>query len=464
MPIFQRENGKFYARLFVPTEHQSVVRQKELKRSLKTSDPKIANQRLHAAMVELQQQLDRLIETGRKLAAVSKDPESDPLSALMIRHGFARRYWPPDEVDAALTAMRSRAVQYVKTVARAASELDDRHSRILEAQGAASPELTSWVDEDADPYFDVAVIEADLHSLRRSEAEQIRLNQLLEEYKKERSDIRNKSLSDISLALSEFQGCVGNKAIEKYSKNDLFKYIDELKARNIKANTIRKKKEFIHGVFQFAVSLGKLSSNPFSGIKLTNTKGSSNRRPYSPDELQLLFNIKMKSDIRLLLTLLTVTGARLDEIALLRCNDFKTQDGVFYIDLEREGAILKNSGSRRQIPLHKVVHQTVRTAIAEAGGGSNRLFPAFPLDADGKATNAASKRCLRITGQLTPKRTVHELRHTFKRLCRDADVLEEIHDQLTGHTSQSISRSYGKGASLKKLDEAIQKLEHPWIC
>ena len=65
------------------------------------------------------------------------------------------------------------------------------------------------------------------------------------------------------------------------------------------------------------------------------------------------------------------------------------------------------------------------------------------------------ERELKITD---PGLVFHSFRHAFKRFARDAEINTEIHDLLTGHSSGTVGSTYGKGASIKTLKAAIEKI------
>ena len=47
---------------------------------------------------------------------------------------------------------------------------------------------------------------------------------------------------------------------------------------------------------------------------------------------------------------------RLEEIGQLRCEDIKTEGGIYYFDVNNEGnSHLKNNSSIRQIPIHSTL-------------------------------------------------------------------------------------------------------------
>jgi hypothetical protein len=50
---------------------------------------------------------------------------------------------------------------------------------------------------------------------------------------------------------------------------------------------------------------------------------------------------------------------------------------------------------------------------------------------------------------------------SFKRMCRDAGIGEELHDALTEHSGGGVGRSYGGGFGLKVLAEAMEKMPVP---
>ena len=72
-------------------------------------------------------------------------------------------------------------------------------------------------------------------------------------------------------------------------------------------------------------------------------------------------------------------------------------------------------------------------------------------------------RYLRIKCGITESAKVfHSFRHTFKRMTRDAELPEELHDALTGHAGKGgAGRTYGRGVSLKPLVRAIDKVRCP---
>ena len=84
----------------------------------------------------------------------------------------------------------------------------------------------------------------------------------------------------------------------------------------------------------------------------------------------------------------------------------------------------------------------------------------FHLIADGKAQNAASKRSMHYIRKVTKDKDLvaHSFRHTFKDLCRDADIPNDLHKFITGHSGGDVSSYYGEGHSLERRKEAIDRV------
>lgn len=63
-----------------------------------------------------------------------------------------------------------------------------------------------------------------------------------------------------------------------------------------------------------------------------------------------------------------------------------------------------------------------------------------------------------VTGRA---KVLHSFRHLFKDRCREADLGEELHDALTGHSGGRVGRDYGAGFSVRRLAEGMARIEFP---
>lgn len=169
-----------------------------------------------------------------------------------------------------------------------------------------------------------------------------------------------------------------------------------------------------------------------------------------------------------------LSGMRLDEIAQLRIRDLVQDEdtGRWYFDVGRSGGrTTKTSSSIRHVPMHRELERIgllrYRETVAnEISSLDESLWPDVRAEGSRPRSSAWSKwfgRYLREKCAVADSTKVfHSFRHTFKRMTRDAGLVEEVHDTLTGHASNGgVGRAYGKGMSLRPLVAAIDQVEPP---
>ena len=249
---------------------------------------------------------------------------------------------------------------------------------------------------------------------------------------------------------------MGDLDLDKITKVMLYDFAELLAKNNSSNQTIRNYMASIRAVLDYAERKGKISVNPAYKLKL-ETYGASKkqRKPFPFAMVKELFKLKLPDDIRLLWSIMVSTGMRLDEVALLNISDIKEERGIRYFDLT--GMKVKNKGSSRKVPIPDILKGTIDEWIKTLE--TDRLF-SFPIDADGKAQNAASKKGMRFIRSVTLDEDLvaHSFRHTFKDLCRDANITKDLHDFITGHSGGDVSSYYGEGFSLEKRKEAIDEV------
>jgi integrase len=181
------------------------------------------------------------------------------------------------------------------------------------------------------------------------------------------------------------------------------------------------------------------------------------RQPFDSNALQRIFGSRIYTDgfrpeggagdAAFWLPLLALyTGARLEEPGQLHPDDVYVEssesgaDGVasawvLRITDEGEGQRLKNSGSRRRVPLHPELLRLGFVEFAQSRRVGSLIFHELREDVAGRETGNYSKwfgRWLRKERCVTDTRmTFHSFRHGFKDLCRDVGIDEPVHDALT---------------------------------
>lgn len=280
---------------------------------------------------------------------------------------------------------------------------------------------------------------------------------------------------------NEFQAVVGDIHVEDIRKTHAYRYAEWMDAKGLANKTIKSAISRVSVMLVRAEKLGVIEANPFINLSLEEYgTPAESYLPFDPDELAAIFAQEMPVDDRLALTLLAITGARLDEIALLEWSQVKRETGITYLDF-RPATKLKNPQGQRVVP----IHSKVAPMLAIRGAG--RLFN-YPKDEDGKAQNAAGKRLSTYVNNITddPLKVLHSFRSTFKDMLRDAGVTAEmvkllesgevalsefadainsgrvskdLNDRITGHSQKDVAGKYGLGEALITRAAAIEKLE-----
>lgn len=282
-----------------------------------------------------------------------------------------------------------------------------------------------------------------------------------------------------------------------------FRQILEFEARSPSPRRLSKKtrwKWFLayKKLFDCAVSIGLVATNPVEKVMLKAKGEEEERLFYNADDISLIFSrplfqgcdrthtkngvlwgyredagdLMLKDAYYWLPILGLWTGCRLEEMAAAKAADIKQDaDGTWFLDLT--GRKLKNRQSQRQVPLHTRLVEAgfIKHVEAVQRRGEVYLFPDLPHDPEGALSSSRTFTkwwgmwCARNGGEgsgiTTPSKTFHSFRHSFKRACRDAGVGEEIHDLLTGHKGMQVGRGYGQGAGLRVLAEAMAKVSYP---
>lgn len=146
-------------------------------------------------------------------------------------------------------------------------------------------------------------------------------------------------------------------------------------------------------------------------------------------------------------------------------DDLIEQQGIqcIRIDDSREGQNLKNSSSRRILPMHPALIDLGLMQHAETvrSTGAVRLFPELEA-VRGKLGHAPSKwfgRYKTKQGITDPRKTFHSFRHTLIDDLRDAGVQDSLIKRIAGHEDSAVTFSiYGSRSPLKAMAEALSHI------
>jgi integrase len=201
-------------------------------------------------------------------------------------------------------------------------------------------------------------------------------------------------------------------------------------------------------------ALGRVKEVELPGFE----KKASDISAIRPDEaLQVLKAARRTSDARTrwLPWLCAYTGARINEVAKLRREDFLESEGYWFFKLTTSGGrSLKTASSVRYVPVHptleaegfrKFVESTPKGALF--GPSADTTVRRWFWDEDGAAISREGVR------------PSHGWRHLFEDLCIRDGVSDSAKNYITGRVKPGSDQDYGKTlARLPGLHREISKI------
>ncbi|OPK09973.1 site-specific integrase [Pseudomonas sp. VI4.1] len=243
--------------------------------------------------------------------------------------------------------------------------------------------------------------------------------------------------------------------------------------KTITAVTVNNRLRKLSAFLNWCKANGYIADNPLVGMKVMTGSAKEARLSFDRHDLTTLLDLAAlkaearKHPWRYWLPLLgRATGARLEELCQLRVDDFIEQQGIpcIRIDDSREGQNLKNSSSRRMLPLHPALIDLGLLQHVESvrSTGTNRLFPELEA-VRGKLGHAPSKwfgRYKTNLGITDPRKTFHSFRHTLIDELRDAGVQDSLIKRIAGHEDSAVTFGiYGSRIPLRAMVEALMHIK-----
>lgn len=272
---------------------------------------------------------------------------------------------------------------------------------------------------------------------------------------------RSTTLNDYWKIFEAFARFLQRKELSKITRKDVIAFRDHLLENGQGLTTVSRKIGILKTLFRVAIDYELLSANPADQVKAVGAPQQKPRLAFSVEDLNLLFRSPIYTeshrpksggrDACYWLPLMALfTGCRVEELAQLLVTDIHHEDGLgYYLNISDEAAHshLKNSSSRRRIPIHSALLDCGLLDYAESVRQRHFLFPDLkpnPRQKMGGYFSNFFSGYLRKQVGITDKRKVfHSFRHTFKDICRSVGIDEAVHDALTGHTAPSAGRRYG---------------------
>ncbi|MFK3889788.1 DUF6538 domain-containing protein [Sphingomonas sp. NPDC079357] len=331
-----------------------------------------------------------------------------------------------------------------------------------------------------------------------------------------------KAIAAAAKAIEYFISYIGDVGIGEITADDCFEYRDALEVMpasmpraqrrlpfadlvtlyesrtdvvRVKPASVKKYLGAIQALLGFAFQERFIPANVAAGIKVEGHSKKSNRRPFTRAELTSLFADPLftrawslsesrssvsDTTLRWLFFLGLCTGGRIEELGQILVPDVQQADGVWYIDVttyisedvaEADPELAKRTktdSSTRVIPLHPKLIELgfVNHVLALYQAGFVKLFGDLRPDSLQVQTKEASRRANRVIDKAVSRdrRIVfHSFRHTFKDLCRDAEIPKDVHDQMMGHAPADVGGGYGLGRAVASLAAHMKTIDLDFI-
>ena len=480
-PFKHPKTGVFYFRRKVPERLAKRIGKSWIKRSLGTKNPREAKElfAIEAARVEqLFKNADTLTDLSFKqvtalaaewYAARLKDDEAEPgdpeglgtlLTDLSLDPSYAEKVSAVGGFVGATLEARGLVVS------------DDTYAALVSAFYENYRRLVWFLSKRAKGNYEPdPIIEAAPKFERENDKPKVSLDDLVSGWALE-SRPRERTQEEFKRAVTRLGDFIGSQDAHKVTPDKVAEYKAYLLTSGKSHKTTKNNLSALSAVFGWGFRNRKLSSNPIHGISIkVKKRPDEGRRSFTMEEACRILEAASRAQDgkRWVPLILAYSGARVGEVAQLLKDDVRQVEGIWCLDLNARAAAeksLKNVGSSRLVPLHpEIIRAGFLDFVKESKDGA-ALFPDFPKRKKGtRGDNASAKlsRWVRSqTGIGKGDRSVapnHSWRHLFKDRCREADIRNEVQDEITGHRPGTVARSYGsRQFPVKVLYEAILKL------
>ena len=306
---------------------------------------------------------------------------------------------------------------------------------------------------------------------------------------------RPKTIAMVKASCIRFHDSIGSVPVEQVTKANVIAFKNHMVEAGQSISNANIRLSHISALLGWAARNGIVPSNVALGTSIPNPQSrKSRRKPFKLPELKEIFGSPVFSEgVRpaggkgeaayWIPTIALYTGARVREIAQLRCGDirdseFADGDGnmrrswFFSIaeDTDEAGlqTAIKTDASERLVPVHpKLIELGFIDYVQKLSDQKGRVFPLLPVDIYGNPAAIwgewFSGYLRKVCGVVDKRMTFHSFRHTFKDYARDARIEEGIQRQIMGHEGGDVADSYGSGYSLHIIVDAIAAYRVPGL-
>ena len=279
-------------------------------------------------------------------------------------------------------------------------------------------------------------------------------------------DTKAKTIQKYNKIATDLYTLLGRRPVETLSSTDLEAIKTLWKSRGNIVNTIKQKLDILKTLVRPFINNSQLIEL-FKDVYPQASISSVKRLPFTEGQHKsfienVLESSNVRQDDKMLLILLSLTGARVEEVYQLRSDDFeKTQDGwiIRFASHHQTGtgdSELKNTDSARRLPIYRGIDAEFDHWLDKRITSEGYIFPHGSTNKHGTRSAAASKRLNRILRKLFPndKRLVlQSTRKTASRIMRQHKVDPRVRHRTLGHADSGIHDSHYDPGELIDAEE-----------
>jgi integrase len=425
-PFKKPETGVYYLRRIVPEDIRAIIGKTEVRRSLKTKDPRTAARRFTEAAREVDKEWEELRREPESTVLTSLDPQ-DLIEDAMGMEGILDERDAPEDWEptpkALRTAIRARTgVSVALGAAEAVLKRTQAHSA-NNAQSALSGLLAGWWRE------------AQATGRKPSTYESYR---------------------NTVAGLTKF---LDHNDASRVTPEDVVRFKDHRLANSVSAKTVKDSDlAALKTVFGWAVA-NKLLTIKLGKRPRLRSKGFTDKEAIDilTAALAVEPTTKTKAALHWVPWLAAYTGARAGELAQLRRQDVEEVNGILILKITPEAGTVKTNEARI-VPLHSHLRERGFAAFVDRSGPGHLFLRVRedhkPSPAGGvqgsqavlgplqgvKNRLAEFSRGIVTDANVAP---MHGWRHRWKSLAIDAGIPQRVQDAILGHYARDVAGTYG---------------------
>lgn len=201
------------------------------------------------------------------------------------------------------------------------------------------------------------------------------------------------------------------------------------------------------------------TTEAFNGLTVPKTAAKQvSHTPFTPQEVVGFLRspvAQADAQLTLLITIAMYTGARIEEVAMLKKTDLDLDQAVIHF----RGT--KTKAAHRQVPMHPVLIPALSATLAQ---NDDFVIAGPKIDKREERGKAMGKRFGRLKTAMGFKsdKVFHSIRGTVSTLFEQAYVVEGVAADIIGHEKQTMTYGlYSGGTSMEQKREAVHKLKYP---